>query len=881
MKRLLTALFVLSVCIGFAWADVFVDGVPCSGHGCASPSPAATTPFCAEVADCGVTFPTATGLTATPTATLTATATLTLSPTPTPSTTVDVCVDILGCPTPTATPLVIASPISCNNFRPGSASSSPVGGCQGIFPDSSVNCRNSFQFDSIGNESSCFFIPGPGLCDVDASDIHRGQECSSSDDCGGQACVVGVCRGGTRANYRCTFNVAADCPSGQCVGRRITAFDETLYIDSSAGACIGCGPNNAAAGLCQNICAGAPTMTPTPTRTATPTPTLTATATPGFCDDVTACAVPTSTVATATPTETETPTPTETATSTPTLTPTPTPTATGPEACAQCVPGVDKDVIFNDGGLFGVDSGRFVYANKATDDGTLRLLSTTGGSRNIELKSETVSTLDFVDLFSSVGEDGIAQLSTSGTALSSSVLHINQTTDRYGITQYNATGHQGGLGNPDGGVQVTITDGPGSNLGDEPDGSVVYRKKWRAQLGGNTEVEVGADERVIIAAQPSPSYAPMNIDWRVGGSESTLASVLRLLGLTHDVALPQITPSCYQLGLDANQAIKCQVTPTPTATSTPIATATATRTPSACATLASTSFFGLVMGGQYGQGSQDDPLCIPLPTVTLTPTPTSTLTATVTVTATLTPNACPTGRLFMGLDGNGVAICVLPAEFGATPTPTPTITSTGVTATPTLTATSTAVTATPTATPTPVVKVHGNLQVDGTSNFTGAVTAQGGLTVSTGLVMSSGNVTLSLFGAQSITKTLGALTIGTTSNNVVNLIQNNTTRFTLTTGAHLESLQATAPVLSTCGTSPSVVTGTDHSGSFTVGSVATGCTLTFNTAWTNTPQCVANDRSSVVTVGITTASASAITFTTATAATISSQQIDYICAGRQ
>lgn len=51
------------------------------------------------------------------------------------------------------------------------------------------------------------------------------------------------------------------------------------------------------------------------------------------------------------------------------------------------------------------------------------------------------------------------------------------------------------------------------------------------------------------------------------------------------------------------------------------------------------------------------------------------------------------------------------------------------------------------------------------------------------------------------------------------------------------STSTVAPVLSSCGTAPSVVTGNDTVGKFTTGSATTTCTLTFNVAYNVAPAC--------------------------------------------
>lgn len=61
----------------------------------------------------------------------------------------------------------------------------------------------------------------------------------------------------------------------------------------------------------------------------------------------------------------------------------------------------------------------------------------------------------------------------------------------------------------------------------------------------------------------------------------------------------------------------------------------------------------------------------------------------------------------------------------------------------------------------------------------------------------------------------------------------------------------TAPVLSSCGTSPSII-GDDNTGEVTVGSVvATGCTITFTRPWANAPSCIISNQSMSITNAMT------------------------------
>ena len=104
---------------------------------------------------------------------------------------------------------------------------------------------------------------------------------------------------------------------------------------------------------------------------------------------------------------------------------------------------------------------------------------------------------------------------------------------------------------------------------------------------------------------------------------------------------------------------------------------------------------------------------------------------------------------------------------------------------------------------------------------------------------------------------------------------------TLLVGAngHIATYMATAPVLSSCGSSPSI-TGSDTAFVITVGSTATGCTATFNKTWTSNPVCtVTNQSQSIVSAMTYTVSTTAVTISQA--AGLSGNIIDVICLGAQ
>lgn len=92
--------------------------------------------------------------------------------------------------------------------------------------------------------------------------------------------------------------------------------------------------------------------------------------------------------------------------------------------------------------------------------------------------------------------------------------------------------------------------------------------------------------------------------------------------------------------------------------------------------------------------------------------------------------------------------------------------------------------------------------------------------------------------------------------------------------------KGTAPVVSSCGVSPSI-TGNDSTGAVTVGTggIVSSCTVTFNSSWVNAPHCFLNDQSEIVSVKATTGTTVlTIAKTTPFAA---SSVIDYFCVGHE
>lgn len=81
-------------------------------------------------------------------------------------------------------------------------------------------------------------------------------------------------------------------------------------------------------------------------------------------------------------------------------------------------------------------------------------------------------------------------------------------------------------------------------------------------------------------------------------------------------------------------------------------------------------------------------------------------------------------------------------------------------------------------------------------------------------------------------------------------------------GSNVESTQASLPAVSSCGTGSPTVTAlsTDRSGSVTTGTAATACTITFGPGFTNAPNCQVTGSSLISFPGVTTRSATSVTF---------------------
>lgn len=123
-----------------------------------------------------------------------------------------------------------------------------------------------------------------------------------------------------------------------------------------------------------------------------------------------------------------------------------------------------------------------------------------------------------------------------------------------------------------------------------------------------------------------------------------------------------------------------------------------------------------------------------------------------------------------------------------------------------------------------------------------------------------------------------SLFLATNGASPIQFITNDSVRVIISSAGHVTAY-GTAPTVSSCGTSPSIV-GSSISGKVTIGSSASGtCTLTFPTAWVAAPVCTLTNSDADVPVGATT-STTALTITDGAATDFSSDTIMYVCIGQ-
>lgn len=98
-------------------------------------------------------------------------------------------------------------------------------------------------------------------------------------------------------------------------------------------------------------------------------------------------------------------------------------------------------------------------------------------------------------------------------------------------------------------------------------------------------------------------------------------------------------------------------------------------------------------------------------------------------------------------------------------------------------------------------------------------------------------------------------------------------------GGNSQRTGVTAPALTSCGTGSPAIVGNDFAGTVTIGTTATGCVITFNTAYAAAPTCVVSSRTAPgTTTPAYTVSTTAITLTQASG---SGNLWDYICVAKK
>lgn len=518
------------------------------------------------------------------------------------------------------------------------------------------------------------------------------------------------------------------------------------------------------------------TVTPTPTRTATPTPTTTNTPTPGaspgcpgpdrpfklhapetcpqtyptnrcviarydprgghwFWEPILdcagrdgLCAAVAGCIATPTPSETPTPTVTDTPTPTETATPTETPTATVTVTpTPQWTP---------EGAVFFVED-----AQQSVDPNFLYDKTTSPGDNVLAIEDGGIAIGKGAQAFGQVS----GGLFIGGDAARQADINLDTEGNNSLVDIVTYLDPQ----SPDFGSTLNMTRLEGTHAAPSPvsAGGVAGKVAFRAFNGGGFSgaAMYGIVERTpVVGVTPSLCY-----EFRVGDPNSFgETTLLTICGADNAVALPQLTPSCAQLGLNASREIECHRTATPTATATPgtptptPTTGTPTPTVLACPTGPNGDGGIHTITDEAGNvirsvGCQRTQTPTPSPTTTASPTPTATPTATLSTTPTPTVTVTPTD--------------ILTPTRTATPTPTATKTSTPAatptppTVTPTPSPTATVVMAVPLVLPIVTVPSDGVSYFLSTAPYSSATRTDVNLLVSTaGFVSLSG----SGFGAQ-------------------------------------------------------------------------------------------------------------------------------------
>lgn len=157
-------------------------------------------------------------------------------------------------------------------------------------------------------------------------------------------------------------------------------------------------------------------------------------------------------------------------------------------------------------------------------------------------------------------------------------------------------------------------------------------------------------------------------------------------------------------------------------------------------------------------------------------------------------------------------------------------------------------------------------QMDGSGNWSGMGT------ISAGAITSSGSTTANRFIATGSTVATNGMYLPAA--NTVAISTNSIDAIKANSAQHVRLGNTTGPTVTSCGGSPAMTPNSnDMGGTITEGTAATGCIITFATAFSNAPSCLVTGQAGLVFSYAV--SASAITVTNVGA--LSSTKLDYAC----
>jgi hypothetical protein len=152
-----------------------------------------------------------------------------------------------------------------------------------------------------------------------------------------------------------------------------------------------------------------------------------------------------------------------------------------------------------------------------------------------------------------------------------------------------------------------------------------------------------------------------------------------------------------------------------------------------------------------------------------------------------------------------------------------------------------------------------------------AVTMSGDCTIN-----SSGVITCTKTNGTSI-GTAGAATLGTSGGDLCLLNASCSFSGALDSISGHVASSGTAPALTSCGSGSPAIVGDDKDGQVTMGTSATGCTITFNTAYTSAPLCTVSWQATPLASQSYAVSTTALTLTQTST---SGNKVNYHCAAQ-